>query len=679
MLVVAMVFVVTFSQSHSQAQGPENVIVAVNADSPDSLAVANHFVSLRGVPATNVVYLHGITFAENIDSESSSSKAFKSQILEPILTAMKVRGLEKQIDCITYSSGFPTRINFQPEMKKYLKQNSKKYDIHYHAPWVSINSLTYFHSNAFSSHPNFLELDANNFAGFRAVRILQNPFSGKDAEQYAIAEASLEEKQYAAAAGTLFELAKRHPQQMSVVYALARTLALKGDNEKAIQLLSYAQSRGFAYRSMVQKDKAFAALANDEKFQSVLSRTENLPETVLPTRGFSGQAYWSENGWPSGSKNQGERYLLSTVLAVTGAGQSTLEQALTQIETSVAADGTAPEGSVYFAKHGDPRSRTRQAQFKFASAELESIGRSPKTSSGKYPKNDKRVVGATLGSAVLDWKKSGSQFVPGALCDNFTSYGGWWAKASQTHLSDFLNAGAAGASGTVYEPYTIPAKIPAARLHAHYARGCTLAESYYQSVSGPFQLLIVGDPLCCPFGKFPKFNVAGLENDSVVKDDFELKIELDADSPKVRRYEVYYDGVYLSKLSNPAGFNVETEAMNDGYHEIRIVAVADTPVANRSTQRLEFVVDRAGQHVTLSAASRKIRLGQALELMVESSSDDKLEIRQNSRVIATATSGKSKSIPAAKLGRGKCQLQAVAVRGNGTLVRSVPLTIEILP
>ena len=46
-------------------------------------------------------------------------------------------------------------------------------------------------------------------------------------------------------------------------------------------------------------------------------------------------------------------------------------------------------------------------------------------------------------------------------------------------------------------------------IQVHYARGCTLAEAFYQSVRGPYQLLIVGDPLCRPWADIPQVSVAG--------------------------------------------------------------------------------------------------------------------------------------------------------------------------
>ena len=47
-------------------------------------------------------------------------------------------------------------------------------------------------------------------------------------------------------------------------------------------------------------------------------------------------------------------------------------------------------------------------------------------------------------------------------------------------------------------------------LFAYYAAGMSLAESFYLAVESPYQLLIVGDPLCRPYGfeHASKFEIA---------------------------------------------------------------------------------------------------------------------------------------------------------------------------
>jgi len=576
----------------SLAQSPESTLVVANRESQDSMAVAEHYVNLRNIPAVNVVYLRGITTSKKHGFESSNSKAFQKEILNPILKAMKARGIKDQIDCITYSAGFPTRINIAPEMNRYLKSSGKKYRLQLHNPWASITSLTYFYRDAFSNSPSFLDLDANKFGNTRRFNVSDNPFVGDDARQFREAIRNNQAGDDLSAIKILLGLARKHPRQMAVVYELARAYAFAGEKEKALSTLRHAQVNGFAHRSLIEKDTAFEEMIGDPAFAKILRQMEDLPSGLLPTRSFSGQSYWAKNGWPNGNVQQGQRYTLSTVLAVTGKNQSSVEDSIARLESSAKADGTNPAGLVYFADHRDVRSKTRRGQFKSAVAELKSLGCEATIGSGIYPRNSGRVIGATLGSAAPKWKNSRSRFLPGAICDNFTSYGGWWQKTGQTQLSEFLDVGAAGACGMVCEPYAIAAKFPSSRWHAHYARGCTLVESYYQSVAGPFQLLMVGDPLCCPFGDFPKFKVEGLRPDAIVKQDFELEIQAVEDGPAIRSYGMYYDGVFQTTIKHPSRFKIAIDQMKDGVHEIRIVGVADTPTANRTSWQIKFEVNR---------------------------------------------------------------------------------------
>ena len=91
--------------------GPENVVVVVNRDSWSSLTVANHYVQLRAIPRSHVIFLDKVPGEDRISVE-----AFRVQILRPILKAISLRGLDSQIDCIAYSSGFPTAISLRGDV-----------------------------------------------------------------------------------------------------------------------------------------------------------------------------------------------------------------------------------------------------------------------------------------------------------------------------------------------------------------------------------------------------------------------------------------------------------------------------------------------------------------------------------------------------------------------------------
>lgn len=659
----------------------ENVLLVVNSSSPDSLAVANHYVHLRDIPATNVVYIENVKREPKIDLESSYSRHFQSQIMTPVMEAMKQRGLDGQIDYIVYSAGFPTRFNFKKQLDTYLKQKGLKYDIHLHAPWASLTSLTYFQDNVFSSEPDFLDLDANWFANPKIQDVLSNPFFGSDAKSYETAVKSFKQKDFDKA-GTLFSgLVEKNPDQAAVRYFYARTLASLGDDDKAIQQLAICKQQGWNHRSLVTQDSAFSSLKDQPEFAKLWEGMEDVPDGVRLSRGFRSQAHWSKNGWPNGSADQGRRFMLSTMLAMTEKGGSSLEQALSQISKSVEADGSHPKGTFYFAKHKDPRSRTRHSQFEGAASELRSLGYEVEISSQPVPQGNKHIVGATLGSAVINWKKSKSKFVPGAICDNFTSYGAWWTKSAQTQITEFLDAGAAGASGTVYEPYTIAAKIPDARLHVHYARGCTLAEAFYQSVNCPFQLLVLGDPLCCPFGKFPKFEVEGLTTRSVVKGDIDLNLKSIADGPEIERFEVFLDGRQFGRLehSNQSqNLKIETGDISDGYHELRVVAISRALTATRASQKLEFWLRRDGHSIKINVAKDEVRLGEPITITASSSPSHEIEIRHNSRIVGKVKPNETLELDSSLLGQGQVYLQGFMTVGKQT-VAGVKVEVKVKP
>ena len=123
-----------------------------------------------------------------------------------------------------------------------------------------------------------------------------------------------------------------------------------------------------------------------------------------------------------------------------------------------------------------------------------------------------------MGTSDFDWKATGSTILPGAICDNFTSYGGIMIKdMSQTPLSEFLRYGAAGGQRHGERTLCHFAEISLADASGPLRPQLHLAEAFYQAISGPYQLLIVGDPLCRPWAYIPKVKVSGATDNYVVK------------------------------------------------------------------------------------------------------------------------------------------------------------------
>lgn len=94
-----------------------------------------------------------------------------------------------------------------------------------------------------------------------------------------------------------------------------------------------------------------------------------------------------------------------------------------------------------------------------------------------------------------------NRYVPGAVTDHMTSYGGALFGGGQMSVLRWLEAGATASYGTVVEPCNYTQKFPAASiLVRHYFGGSTVLEAYWKSVNQPGEGIFVGDPLARPFG-----------------------------------------------------------------------------------------------------------------------------------------------------------------------------------
>lgn len=93
------------------------------------------------------------------------------------------------------------------------------------------------------------------------------------------------------------------------------------------------------------------------------------------------------------------------------------------------------------------------------------------------------------------------QWLPGALADHLTSFGGQLMDGSgQMSVLDWLEAGATASYGTVSEPCNHLQKFPHPQvLLLNYLQGATALEAYWRSVAWPAQGVFVGEPLAAPF------------------------------------------------------------------------------------------------------------------------------------------------------------------------------------
>ena len=660
--------------------GPENVLLVVNDESPSSKLIANHYISLRQIPDLNVVYLKDIPFKESIDYP-----IFEKNILRPVLRAIEDRGLAGSVDYIVYSADFPTTIRIPKMLKEFVTQmkaiKGPKVDKKLYKPEASISSLTYLAGHCIHSPANVMDRRVNNYFRIPTSQMLFSPFVGLPQREFERAISSFDKESddpiFESAIVTLQQLIAKNPGQTAVLYWLAKFSAKKGNETAATRWMTRAVNMGWSDRTGTTNDPVFSSI-EDTLFKGVVKRMSNNGRNDIASRGFRQLYQWAPNGMLNSTGGQGERYFLSTVLAVTRNDGNTEAEAVRQLSRSVSADFSRPSGAFYFAANNDIRAKTRQSKFQQAANALQDMGYQAEIIKSVLPENKTNVLGLTAGTNKFDWESSGSSIVPGAICENLTSFGGrLGVVGGQTKLNEFLRFGAAGSSGTVVEPFSVDYKFPSPMIHVHYARGCSLAEAFYQSVQSPFQTLIVGDALCQPFAKPPRVLVGGVTPMETVSDTKRITFNKEGSPVRVALMEMYIDGTLARRDRSLEPIDFDTNGLTDGYHEIRIVFIGANEIETSCRTVLPVVVNNKNQSCVLTTSQAACGVNDTISLTFAAEGATNIRVCQHEKVITETDSGGGFiDVPASDLGRGPTTLRAIATI-DGKEVSSKPINITV--
>lgn len=176
------------------------------------------------------------------------------------------------------------------------------------------------------------------------------------------------------------------------------------------------------------------------------------------------------------------------------------------IDRGVRSDGTlglrgAPAVNAHFVTTSDAVRSVRQALFPPAGANP-AVGLNVHLDKTDALKNARRVVLYETGMVQVDALDT-NEFVPGALGDHLTSFGGILDKPhGQMTVLSWIDAGVTATYGTTSEPCAHPQKFPHPQaLIGFYLQGATALEAYWKSVAWPQQGLFVGEPLAAPFAR----------------------------------------------------------------------------------------------------------------------------------------------------------------------------------
>jgi uncharacterized protein (TIGR03790 family) len=449
---------------------------------------------------------------------------------------------------------------------------------------------------------------------------------------------------------------------------------LPDDPGRAARPLASLTGATYLWRLVQAKSEAVTSLVSN--YYAGSGERQGVGE-YAPTRAFRSRYPWNLKG--AKVEEGGPQYVLSTMLAVTTGRGNSVPEAVRYLQRAALADATHPQGSVHFMKNADVRSKTRHDLFDEAAAELVRMGHNAEVQSGIVPQQKNDVLGLMTGTREFDLAAAGARLLPGAICDHLTSYGGiMQSDAHHTPLSEFLRHGAAGASGTVFEPLALQAKFPRPEMHVHYARGASLAEAFYQSVSSPYQLLIVGDPLCQPFAVRPRVHIGGVPSDHIVRGS--VTLDAYATLPPGRalgRLELYVDGRLVDFLTADEPYELDTTPLGDGYHEIHVVAVDASPLEFQGRFVLPVWVDNHGGRITLAVESdTSIPSDGHVTVSASSRGASSILIVQHGRMVGQIEGDEGTiEIAAQSLGDGPVSLRAVGMGKRP--VFSSPVWVQI--
>ncbi|MHB9131466.1 MAG: TIGR03790 family protein [Armatimonadota bacterium] len=357
------------------------------------------------------------------------------------------------------------------------------------------------------------------------------------------------------------------------------------------------------------------------------------------------------------------------------------------IDQARAADGTKPDGVIYWPLNGDIRSKTREGEIAQVLPLWEKMGIKYSILDGVWVKNRGDIAGGVVGIASTDVSQN-NRYLPGAWVDHLTSYGGVLQDNWQMPCTDFLLAGAGGSAGTMAEPYAIAGKFPHAHIYTHFRNGASLAESFWESIQMLNEILPVGDPLLQPYATFPKVTINAPKAGATVSR--AVKITGTATGPALEpNLDVFVDGRKVKigaaaetvKVTREKGcFTLQTTSLTDGWHEIRVVAYAANAVRTQGEAVLPLLVDNHKQAVRLTGPARVDYAGQNIFTVASKNLTNitAFTLRTNGRVLATATAPGTITVPGTAFPyAGTCTIYAIATLADGTQVGSPPLTVTV--
>ena len=368
--------------------------------------------------------------------------------------------------------------------------------------------------------------------------------------------------------------------------------------------------------------------------------------------------------------------LPSMLLGWAGARGMTTEEIITQLQTAARADGSQPRGQFLFVDNADIRSTCRRWQYQSAVNILTLLGANAAVVSNRIGRTKEPLIGLMTGARQINPKDYG-RLLPGSMAEHLTSLAADFAEGHHTLLTQWLLAGAAASCGTVSEPRAIWTKFPSAFFHVHYYRGLTMLESFALAVACPLQLLLVGDPLVCPWKPNAKLllNGPGLEpTESRIS--YRPSLIPAPDRDETCHYVYYLDGRLAGASRADRPWELDTTTVADGYHKVRAVAYIGDSIQRQYYAEKGLIVNNHGRAAMFIGLTNDLDcdLHHPIYLAVSATSEpQEIGLVSGCRILARAAgSNQIFRFDPTTLGAGLITLQAWAQYPDGMFVRSEP-------
>jgi uncharacterized protein (TIGR03790 family) len=356
-------------------------------------------------------------------------------------------------------------------------------------------------------------------------------------------------------------------------------------------ILAWVYSAGFPIRVTTQPATSIHAMT--------FTRNE-IPSTQKTLDGTFSSPYFAGPNNPKapeqGSQSldrlvawQGAAFPIpSMMLGYTGERGNSEAEILAYLRKGAAADHTSPTGTIFFTTSDDIRSTSREWQYPRTVKDLAARGVGAVVTHVQS-RNCPEVLGIMMGAAGINAARNNT-FLPGAMAEHFTSYAAAFDRKAQSKLSAWLSVGASASAGTVTEPRAMWTKFPHARFFVHYASGCTMLESFYQSIRCPMQILLVGDPLANPFAPDDRLAIEGLDGDSVAGLQTVRARVTKGIPERYRRFLYLVDGRPQGERSRRRMVELDTTRLSNGRHVLRAIGYRNGTVRTQIFALKTFVV-----------------------------------------------------------------------------------------